>query len=166
MGRVGPSAGSRHVRAVPPLGVCSTRSPAGPAHGRDYTDALFEAGFLIEKLQKVGETDPADKWNRLPLFLRRCACEPASRRPRSAVIAGADPALVVPLSVEPHNLRRVRVGHDHSVISVLVSTESTCTWALGSLSHSAVAASAGVGNMRPAMSVILTLLRSSLARSA
>ena len=36
---------------------------------RDYTDALFEAGFLIEKLQEVGENDPADKWSRLPLFL-------------------------------------------------------------------------------------------------
>lgn len=36
---------------------------------RDYTDALFQAGFLIEKLQEVGEPDPADKWSRLPLFL-------------------------------------------------------------------------------------------------
>ncbi|MBO0694054.1 MAG: hypothetical protein J2P58_14215, partial [Acidimicrobiaceae bacterium] len=36
---------------------------------RDYTDALFGAGFLIEKLQEVGESDPTDKWSRLPLFL-------------------------------------------------------------------------------------------------
>ena len=36
---------------------------------RDYTDALADAGFLIEGLREVGEPDPLDKWHRIPLFL-------------------------------------------------------------------------------------------------
>ena len=36
---------------------------------RDYTDALADAGFLIERLREVTEPDPADKWHRIPLFL-------------------------------------------------------------------------------------------------
>jgi SAM-dependent methyltransferase len=36
---------------------------------QDYTDALAEAGFLIERMREVGEPDPADKWHRIPLFL-------------------------------------------------------------------------------------------------
>jgi SAM-dependent methyltransferase len=36
---------------------------------RDYTDALANAGFLIERMREVGEPDPADKWHRIPLFL-------------------------------------------------------------------------------------------------
>ena len=38
-----------------------------PLH--DYTDALADAGFLVERIREVGEPDPADKWNRVPLFL-------------------------------------------------------------------------------------------------
>jgi SAM-dependent methyltransferase len=34
-----------------------------------YTDALADAGFLIERMREVGEPDPADKWHRIPLFL-------------------------------------------------------------------------------------------------
>ena len=36
---------------------------------RDYTDALADAGFLIERILEVSEPDPADKWHRIPLFL-------------------------------------------------------------------------------------------------
>ena len=35
----------------------------------DYTDALANAGFLIERMREVREPDPADKWHRIPLFL-------------------------------------------------------------------------------------------------
>jgi SAM-dependent methyltransferase len=38
-----------------------------PLH--DYTDALAEAGFLIERIREVGETEAKSKWSRLPLFL-------------------------------------------------------------------------------------------------
>jgi SAM-dependent methyltransferase len=38
-----------------------------PLH--DYMDALADAGFLTERIREVGDTDPASKWNRLPLFL-------------------------------------------------------------------------------------------------
>jgi SAM-dependent methyltransferase len=34
-----------------------------------YTEALAQSGFLIERLLEVTEPDPADKWNRMPLFL-------------------------------------------------------------------------------------------------
>lgn len=34
-----------------------------------YADALAEAGFLIERIQEVGEPDHEDKWSRIPLFL-------------------------------------------------------------------------------------------------
>jgi SAM-dependent methyltransferase len=34
-----------------------------------YTDALADAGFVIERLRELGEPDPAHKWHRLPLFL-------------------------------------------------------------------------------------------------
>jgi SAM-dependent methyltransferase len=38
-----------------------------PLH--DYTDALAEAGFLIERIREVGDTDASRKWDRVPLFL-------------------------------------------------------------------------------------------------
>jgi SAM-dependent methyltransferase len=38
-----------------------------PLH--DYTDALAEAGYLIERLREVGDSDSNSKWSRLPLFL-------------------------------------------------------------------------------------------------
>jgi SAM-dependent methyltransferase len=38
-----------------------------PLH--DYTGALAEAGFLIERLREVGDPDPTSNWARLPLFL-------------------------------------------------------------------------------------------------
>ena len=38
-----------------------------PLHA--YTDALADAGFLIERLRELGEPDPSDKWSRIPLFL-------------------------------------------------------------------------------------------------
>lgn len=34
-----------------------------------YTEALSEAGFLIERLREVTEPDPGNKWHRIPLFL-------------------------------------------------------------------------------------------------
>jgi ubiquinone/menaquinone biosynthesis C-methylase UbiE len=34
-----------------------------------YADALAEAGFLIERIQEVGEPDDENKWSRIPLFL-------------------------------------------------------------------------------------------------
>ncbi len=34
-----------------------------------YTDALANAGFVIERVREVGEPDPTDKWHRIPLFL-------------------------------------------------------------------------------------------------
>jgi len=36
---------------------------------QDYTDALADAGFVVERLREVGEPDPENKWHRLPLFL-------------------------------------------------------------------------------------------------
>jgi len=38
-----------------------------PLH--DYTDALGDAGFVIERLREVTDPDPDDKWHRIPLFL-------------------------------------------------------------------------------------------------
>jgi SAM-dependent methyltransferase len=38
-----------------------------PLH--DYSDALADAGFLIERLREVGDSDPAEKWHTVPLFL-------------------------------------------------------------------------------------------------
>jgi hypothetical protein len=38
-----------------------------PLHA--YTDALADAGFLIERIQEVGDPDPNEKWHRIPLFL-------------------------------------------------------------------------------------------------
>jgi len=34
-----------------------------------YSDALANAGFLIERIREVGDPDPAGKWHRIPLFL-------------------------------------------------------------------------------------------------
>lgn len=34
-----------------------------------YTDALAEAGFVINRLREPTSTDPGDKWHRIPLFL-------------------------------------------------------------------------------------------------
>ncbi len=36
---------------------------------QDYTNALADAGFVIERLREVGEPNPDDKWHRIPLFL-------------------------------------------------------------------------------------------------
>jgi SAM-dependent methyltransferase len=36
---------------------------------QSYTEALADAGFVIERLREVTETDPADKWHQVPLFL-------------------------------------------------------------------------------------------------
>jgi SAM-dependent methyltransferase len=38
-----------------------------PLH--DYTDALAEAGYLIERIREVGDTNPDSPWSRMPLFL-------------------------------------------------------------------------------------------------
>jgi SAM-dependent methyltransferase len=35
----------------------------------DYSDALADAGFLIERIREVGDPNPEDKWHRIPLFL-------------------------------------------------------------------------------------------------
>jgi SAM-dependent methyltransferase len=34
-----------------------------------YSDALADAGFVMERIREVGVPDPADKWHRIPLFL-------------------------------------------------------------------------------------------------
>ena len=34
-----------------------------------YTEALADAGFLIERIREVGDPGPADKWHKIPLFL-------------------------------------------------------------------------------------------------
>jgi SAM-dependent methyltransferase len=34
-----------------------------------YTEALADAGFLIERIREVGDPSPTDKWHRIPLFL-------------------------------------------------------------------------------------------------
>ncbi|HWE66423.1 MAG TPA: class I SAM-dependent methyltransferase [Acidimicrobiales bacterium] len=41
-----------------------------------YTDALADAGFVIERLREVGDPDPAEKWHRIPLFLHLRAIRP------------------------------------------------------------------------------------------
>lgn len=38
-----------------------------PLHA--YSEALADAGFVIERIREVGDTDPANKWHRIPLFL-------------------------------------------------------------------------------------------------
>jgi SAM-dependent methyltransferase len=38
-----------------------------PLH--DYTEALADVGFVIERIREVTEPDPSDKWHRIPLFL-------------------------------------------------------------------------------------------------
>jgi SAM-dependent methyltransferase len=40
---------------------------------RDYTDALAEGGFVIERLREVTDPDPGSKWQRIPLFLHLLA---------------------------------------------------------------------------------------------
>jgi SAM-dependent methyltransferase len=52
----------------------------------DYTDALADAGFLIERIREVGDPNPASNWVRLPLFLHL-------RAVRTEVPAGGGPAL-------------------------------------------------------------------------
>jgi hypothetical protein len=39
----------------------------------DYTDALADAGFVIERLREVTDPDPDGKWCRIPLFLHLLA---------------------------------------------------------------------------------------------
>ena len=34
-----------------------------------YSDALANAGLLIERIREVGDPSPAGKWPRIPLFL-------------------------------------------------------------------------------------------------
>ena len=34
-----------------------------------YTEALANAGFLIERIREVADPSPADKWHKIPLFL-------------------------------------------------------------------------------------------------
>ena len=34
-----------------------------------YTEALADAGFLIERIREVSDPNPADKWHKIPLFL-------------------------------------------------------------------------------------------------
>jgi SAM-dependent methyltransferase len=43
-----------------------------------YTDVLSSAGFVIERIREVGDSDPNNKWHRLPLFLhlRAVLCAP------------------------------------------------------------------------------------------
>lgn len=36
---------------------------------QDYTEALADAGFLIERLREVTNPDPANSWHRMPMFL-------------------------------------------------------------------------------------------------
>jgi SAM-dependent methyltransferase len=38
-----------------------------PLHA--YTDALANAGFVIERVAEIGEPDPGHRWHRIPLFL-------------------------------------------------------------------------------------------------
>ncbi len=35
----------------------------------DYTDALAEGGFMIERIGEIRDPDPSDKWHRIPMFL-------------------------------------------------------------------------------------------------
>jgi len=43
-----------------------------------YTDAIADAGLLIERVVEVREPDPSDKWHRVPLFLHLRAVKPSS----------------------------------------------------------------------------------------
>ena len=47
--------------------VMTFHSEHRPLH--DYTDALADAGFAIERLREVGEPGADNKWHRIPLFL-------------------------------------------------------------------------------------------------
>ncbi|WP_350276161.1 class I SAM-dependent methyltransferase [Kribbella sp. HUAS MG21] len=42
-----------------------------------YTEAIADAGLVIERLREYGSDDPADKWYRVPLFLHIVASRPA-----------------------------------------------------------------------------------------
>lgn len=45
----------------------------------DYTEALYDAGFLIERIREPTELDPASHWHRMPMFLHiRAIKHPAS----------------------------------------------------------------------------------------
>ena len=41
-----------------------------------YTDAVTDAGLLIERIVEVADPDPEDKWHRMPLFLHLLAVKP------------------------------------------------------------------------------------------
>ena len=41
-----------------------------------YTDAIADAGLLIERVAEVPDPDPSQKWHRLPLFLHLRAVKP------------------------------------------------------------------------------------------
>ncbi len=45
-----------------------------------YTDAVADAGLLIERLREVTTPDPEDKWYRMPLFLHLRAMKPGPAR--------------------------------------------------------------------------------------
>jgi hypothetical protein len=36
---------------------------------QSYTEALTDAGFVINRLREPTTADPRDKWHRIPLFL-------------------------------------------------------------------------------------------------
>jgi SAM-dependent methyltransferase len=42
-----------------------------------YTEALYDAGFLIERLREPTERDPETKWYRMPMFLHIRAIKPS-----------------------------------------------------------------------------------------
>jgi hypothetical protein len=44
-----------------------------------YTDALADAGFVIERLREVGDPDPSDKWHRIPLPAHPCVAQVKGR---------------------------------------------------------------------------------------
>ncbi|HUC05837.1 MAG TPA: class I SAM-dependent methyltransferase [Acidimicrobiales bacterium] len=59
-----------------------------PLH--DYTEALADAGFVLERLREVTDPDRNDKWHRIPLFLHlRTRLAPSGSRPPEVEVRGS-----------------------------------------------------------------------------
>ncbi len=68
-----------------------------------YTEALADAGFVIERLREIGEPDAVtvDKWHNIPLFLHSTYAPFAHESGRRALRRGEDRVVTGPTSRTP-----------------------------------------------------------------
>jgi hypothetical protein len=52
-----------------------------------YTEALADAGLLIERLRKPADPDPSRSWRRIPMFLHIVAVRRETRQRRESATA-------------------------------------------------------------------------------